>query len=110
MPVPSASLSDRGLATGWRCLEIGCGAGGIARRMATLVGASGSVVATDLNTGFVDASAHPNLELRDHNLLVDTFEEESFDLVHARAVIEHLSDRQGALSRLVSAVHAGAGW
>ncbi len=102
-------LVDRGLTTGWRCLEVGCGAGGIARRMATLVGASGSVVATDLNAELVDVSDHPNLELRHHNLLTDTFEAESFDLVHARAVIEHLNDRQGALSRLVSAVRRG-GW
>jgi cyclopropane fatty-acyl-phospholipid synthase-like methyltransferase len=35
-----------GVTAGWRCLEVGCGAGGIARWLARRVGGGGRVVAT----------------------------------------------------------------
>jgi len=102
-------LTRLGVTEGWRCLEVGCGAGGIARRLAGQVGASGRVVATDLDTRFAAGHGLGNLEVRRHDLTTDPLEEGAFDLAHARAVIMHIPDHQGALERLVAAVRPG-GW
>ncbi len=102
-------LTRLGVTEGWRCLEVGCGAGGIARRLAGHVGGSGRVVATDLDTRFVAGHGLGNLEVRQHNVMTDPLEEGVFDLAHARAVIMHIPDHQGALERVVAAVRPG-GW
>jgi SAM-dependent methyltransferase len=102
-------LARVGVTEGWRCLEVGCGAGGIARRLAGRVGRSGRVVATDLDIRFVEEHGLGNLEVRRHDILTDPLEEGVFDLAHARAVIMHIPDHQGALERMVAAVRPG-GW
>ena len=47
------ALERTGLATGWRCLEIGGGGGSIARWLADKVGESGHVLCTDLDTRYL---------------------------------------------------------
>lgn len=98
-----------GLAPGWQCLEVGCGAGGIASRFADAVGDSGHVVALDLDTRFVDGQERRNLEVRRQDLMAGPLEAGVFDLVHARAVLEYIPDRQQALERMASTLHPG-GW
>jgi SAM-dependent methyltransferase len=102
-------LAGLGVTDGWQCLEVGCGAGGIARWLAGRVATSGRVVATDLDIRFVDGHGHGNLEVREHDIMTDALEERAFDLAHARAVVEHIPDHQGALERVVAAVRPG-GW
>ncbi|MCW8384364.1 methyltransferase domain-containing protein [Streptomyces justiciae] len=102
-------LTELGVADGWHCLEVGCGAGSIARWLAKQVGAAGRVLATDLDTRFANAHGLSNLEIRTHDLRTDDLPGASFDLVHARAVIEHLPDRDEALRRLAAATRPG-GW
>jgi ubiquinone/menaquinone biosynthesis C-methylase UbiE len=46
-------LEARGVAPGWRCLEVGAGGGSIAEWLCDRVGPDGSVVATDLDTRWV---------------------------------------------------------
>lgn len=41
-------LAGLGVRAGWRCLEVGCGAGGVALWLAGRVGVIGRVLATDL--------------------------------------------------------------
>lgn len=94
---------------GWRCLEIGAGGGSIAQWLAERVTDAGSVVATDLDTRFLDAIEAPNLDVRRHDILADPLPEAEFDLVHARLVLEHVADRDVALKRLVSTLKPG-GW
>jgi 2-polyprenyl-3-methyl-5-hydroxy-6-metoxy-1,4-benzoquinol methylase len=96
-----------GVTAGWRCLEVGCGAGGIARWLARRVGSSGRVVATDLDIRFVEGHDLGNLEVRKHDIMTDALEAGAFDLAHARAVIMHIPDHQGALERVVAAVRPG---
>ncbi|WP_354643620.1 methyltransferase domain-containing protein [Kitasatospora camelliae] len=98
-----------GVAEGWDCLEVGCGAGSTARQLAGLVGPSGTVLATDLDTRFAEGHGLPNLRLRRHDLLADPLPEAAFDLAHARAVVEHLPRREEALRRMAAAVRPG-GW
>ncbi len=102
-------LGDLGVGEGWRCLEIGCGAGSMAVWLADRVGETGRVLATDLDTRFLDGHGRANLEVRTHNIVTDPVDDAAFDLVHARAVLVHLPDRQQVLKRLVAALRPG-GW
>jgi SAM-dependent methyltransferase len=102
-------LESIGISAGWRCLEIGGGGGSIVRWLCARVGSNGSVLATDINTRFLDALHEPNLEVRKHDIVNDDLPVESFDLVHARLLLEHLPDRDQALKRIVSAMAPG-GW
>ena len=102
-------LGDLGLGSGWRCLEVGCGAGGIARWLADRVGETGHVVATDLDTRFLNGHGRANLEVRTHDIVADPLEEAAFDLIHARAVVEHVTDRELVIKRLAAALRPG-GW
>jgi ubiquinone/menaquinone biosynthesis C-methylase UbiE len=92
-------LADRGVAPGGRCLEVGCGAGGVATWMAEQVGSDGHVVAVDLDTRFMDSSSIPQLEVRQMSIVDGELEESYFDVAHARAVIEHIPEREIALER-----------
>jgi len=102
-------LAGLGVREGWRCLEVGFGAGGVALWLAERVGSTGRVVATDLDPRFLDGHGRANLDVRKHDIVTDPLEEAAFDLAHARAVLDHLPDRQRALERMISAVRPG-GW
>jgi SAM-dependent methyltransferase len=104
-------LAGTGVGEGWRCLEVGCGAGGIALWLADRVGSTGRVVATDLDPRFLAGTEHgrDNLEVWQHDICADPLDDASFDLVHARALLEHLPAREAALARMVQAVRPG-GW
>jgi SAM-dependent methyltransferase len=102
-------LSRLPLPAGGRCLEVGAGAGSIARWLCGRVGPGGRVVATDLDTGFLEALTEDNLEVRRHDIVSDPLEDGAYDLVHARLVLEHLPERDRVLRRLVAALRPG-GW
>lgn len=96
-----------GVGDGWHCLEVGGGGGSITEWLCRRVGPAGRVVATDINTRFLEALDFGNLEVRVHNIVEDELEQEAFDLVHARGVLLHLSQRQTALERMVAALKPG---
>lgn len=102
-------LERVGIDGGWRCLEVGGGGGSIVRWLCERVGPEGSVVATDLDTRFLDEIDALNLEVRRHDILNDELEPESFDLVHSRFLLEHLPEYRRALERMVDALEPG-GW
>jgi SAM-dependent methyltransferase len=102
-------LSDLGVAEGWRCLEVGAGAGSVARWLCERVGEKGSVVATDIDTTLLDGLDLPNLEVRRHDIRTDELPEGEFDLIHTRLVLIHLPTREDVLRRLVDALAPG-GW
>ena len=98
---------------GWRCLEIGAGRGSLAVWLAEQVGASGGVVATDIDVTSLRRLHVPNLEVVEHNILdspLEPLDPGSFDLVCVRFVLAHLSGRQeAALKRIVRCLRPG-GW
>ena len=102
-------LETIGVRPGSVCLEVGAGMGSIARWLSERVGSGGRVMATDIETDLLDSFDLPNLEIRRHDITSDTLPERTFDLVHARMVLEHLSDRSRILSRMVSSLKPG-GW
>jgi SAM-dependent methyltransferase len=108
-PNTIAQLEARGVAPGWRCLEVGGGGGSIAAWLARRVAPTGTVLATDLDTRFLDALDLPGLSIRRHDITIEPLPEGAFDLVHARAVLHHLAAPETALARLVVALAPG-GW
>lgn len=77
--------------------------------MSERVGATGHVLATDLNTDRIPRPTPANLELRRHDIGVDPLPLGSFDLVHARAVLAFVPEREAALARMFAALACG-GW
>jgi len=104
-----ACLNAIGVAPGWRCLEVGAGAGSIARWLCERVTSTGAVIATDLETSLLEKFEASNLEVRCHDISSDPLEEGAFDLVHARKVLEHLPKPEQALVRMYRATKHG-GW
>jgi SAM-dependent methyltransferase len=102
-------LAERGVGPDWRCLEVGAGGGSVAAWLCDHVSPTGAVLATDLDTRFVDALDRPNLETRQHDIARDPLPAAAFDLAHTRLVLAHLSDRGTALDRMVAALKPG-GW
>jgi SAM-dependent methyltransferase len=104
-------LEALGVGAGWQCLEVGAGAGSIARWLCERVGRGGQVTATDLDTGFVEATLlhQRNARVLRHDLLQDELPEASFDLVHARLLLAWLAEPRCGLARLVAALKPG-GW
>lgn len=102
-------LEERGVGPGWRCLEVGAGGGTIARWLSERVGPTGFVLATDLDTRFLDGLKMPNVEVRRHDIGTEPLPEASFDLVHCRLVLGHVQEREAALGRMAAALKPG-GW
>ena len=94
---------------GWRCWEIGAGAGSIARWLASRVGVAGSVLATDIDTRFLDTERPSNLEVRRHDIVADPLPDGTFNLIHARLLLVHLPERENVIDRMIAALKPG-GW
>ncbi len=94
---------------GWRCLEIGGGAGSLTAWLCQKVGESGRVVVTDIETAFLHKLRFPQLEVRVHDITKDALETDAYDLVHVRHVLIHVTERKTALQKIVDAAKPG-GW
>jgi SAM-dependent methyltransferase len=67
------------------------------------------VVATDIDTRFLREIEAENLAVLRRDLVADPLPEGAFDLVHIRAVLMHLPQREALLSTLAGALAPG-GW
>lgn len=105
-PVTTARLTTLGIGEGWRCLEVGAGSGSVANWMADSVGETGSVLATDIETGLIKG-VRSNVEVRRHDIVVDDLPEAAFDLVHSRLVLQHLPERMRVLRRILRSLRPG---
>ena len=105
----AAVLAGRGVGEGWTCLEVGGGAGSMARWLSDRVGHTGRVIATDLDPRFLAGHDRDNLDVWTHDILTGPLDPDAFDLIHARAVVEHLPRRVEAVRRMVGALRPG-GW
>jgi SAM-dependent methyltransferase len=107
-PMSHEALSRTGLTAGWRCLEVGAGAGSITQWLSERVGARGRVVAVD-----IDPRLHPpaaaNTEVRRLDVTREALGTQAYDLVHARAVLQHLHQRERVLDAMIEALRPG-GW
>jgi SAM-dependent methyltransferase len=105
-PGSRALFEELGISKGWKCLEVGAGGGSLVEWMA---GQGASVLAVDIDTRFVESLASDSIEVRRVDIREDELPQAEFDLVHARLVLEHLSDRTQILQRLGGTLRPG-GW
>jgi SAM-dependent methyltransferase len=101
-------LEATGIGQGWRCLEIGAGGGSIAGWLGDRVGATGSVVATDVDLQRLGDLGAP-VEVRRHDIAREGLESAAYDLVHCRLVLQHLTEPVVVLQKVATAVAPG-GW
>jgi SAM-dependent methyltransferase len=106
-PTTIRHLEALGVGRGWRCAEVGAGAGSITRWLCERVGDSGQVIAVDINTRFLDTLDYSNLEVRCQNIVTEPLEEGIYDLVHAKILLLHLPEREQVLQQLVAALRPG---
>jgi SAM-dependent methyltransferase len=108
-PGTERRLAGIGVGRGWRCLEVAGGAGSVTRWLCSRVGPEGAVVAVDLDTRFLEELEAPNLTVSRCDVVHDRLPDGGFDLVHVRALLMHLHEREEVLDRLVEALRPG-GW
>ncbi len=101
-------LTKLGVTEGWRCLDVGSGGGSLAKWIASRVSPTGSVLSTDIDVRF-QSEGSDNLEVRQHDVVHDDLPADEFDLVHARAVLQTIEQRESVLDKLVRATKPG-GW
>jgi ubiquinone/menaquinone biosynthesis C-methylase UbiE len=98
-----------GLDAGWRCADVGAGTGTVAALLAERVGASGRVLAADLDTRFLTPIESGTLRVAAVDITTTDLPDGPYDLIHARLVLEHLAQRDAVLSRLAASLAPG-GW
>ena len=105
-PTTFKRLARLGVASGWRCLEIAAGGGSVAEWLGARVAPRGMVVATDLDPRFL---GHLNgcVQVRRHDVLTDELERDTYDLIHVRMLLMHLTDPQEAIAKLVASLRRG---
>ena len=106
-PTTFRHLDAIGVASGWRCFELGAGGGSVCERLCELVGSAGRVCAMDIDARFVRGLAYANLEAREENVLDAALPERAFDLVHSRWTLMHIPQREHVLEKLVAALKPG---
>jgi SAM-dependent methyltransferase len=102
-------LTERGIAPGWRCWEVGAGGATVPRWLSEQVGPTGHVLATDLDPTWATSAASATVDIHRHDLAKDAYPAEPFDLIHARLVLVHVRERQTVLEKLVACLKPG-GW
>ena len=101
-------LERIGIGAGWNCLEVGAGRGSVAKMLSSRVGASGSVLAADIDLRFL-AGLPRNVEVRRHDIEAEDLGRSLYDLVHCRAMLMWLRQPARALQRMMLALKPG-GW
>lgn len=101
-------LTRLGVDRGWRCLDVGAGGGTVASWLAQRAGPDGEVIATDLETDFLEtvASNGAAFKVLRHNLMSQALPA-GFHLVHARYLVEWLPDKRLGLERMAAALCSG---
>ncbi len=106
-PVTFRHFDALGVRDGRRCWEVGAGGTPVVQWLARRVGATGHVLATDIDVSRVAGAAGDNVEVMRHDVGVDEPPGEGFDLVHARLVLVHVPARDRALRTMIDALRPG---
>src|SRR5581483_1643443 len=109
------SLREMNLAPGQRVLDVGCGLGQLSRDMARQVGPSGAVVGIERSTEQLSVARRLAAEAGEERLVdfragpaeqlpLAAAEWGTFDVAHARFLLEHVPDPVAVVRQMVSAV------
>ena len=107
-PKTIAVLDGVGIEPGMHVLELGAGMGTVSAWLADQVGADGRVMSTDIDLRF-HIEVPDNVIVREHDVEADRLPAGHFDVVHARAVLQHLPSRDEVMAKLVDALKPD-GW
>ena len=106
-PVTFRHVDRLGIGAGMRCWEVGAGGPSVPLGLAERVGPAGTVIATDIDVSWTRGIADGVIEVSAHDVAADPPPPGGFDLVHARLVLVHVTDRAEALRRMVQALRPG---
>jgi SAM-dependent methyltransferase len=110
-PLTRRVLEQAGLAPGMRVLDLGSGAGNVARVAAELVGPDGAVVGLERDPAAVELARRrtdaANVEYRVGDVQTLDGVEDGFDAVVGRLVLMYLTDPVAALRRAAARVRPG---
>jgi SAM-dependent methyltransferase len=96
-----------GIREGWRCLDVGAGGGTTCEWLARRVGATGRVCAVDVDARFLRRLNHPQVEVREEDILCTDLPDAWFDLVHTRWTLMHIPARDRVLLKLIELLKPG---
>jgi SAM-dependent methyltransferase len=101
-------LRALGVGAGWRCLELGAGAGSVARWMADEVGPTGRVTAVDRDASQLQALREmSHVSVMEDDLTTMSFPDASFDVIHSRSVLMHIDEADAVVAMLIPALRPG---
>lgn len=103
----TARMASLGVRPGWRCLELGAGAGSIARWLSDRVGSDGRVTAVDLEPHFLLEDPRDNMDVVRQDIVADGIPGDGYDLIHARALLMHLPNREELIRDLLARLRPG---
>jgi SAM-dependent methyltransferase len=111
-PTTRALLRRVGLRRGMRCLDLGCGSGGVTLRLARWIGPQGHAVGVDVDEPALELARQKaerlKLPVTFRQLRVEDLEEEGvYDLAFARFLLSHLPNPAGAVQHMLRAVRPG---
>ncbi|MEU6084052.1 methyltransferase domain-containing protein [Streptomyces sp. NPDC047108] len=101
-----------GIDEGWHCWEAGAGGPAVAAWLARRVGPRGRVLATDIDLSWTRAATTEGIggvEVLRHDVALDEPPAGPFDLIHARLLLVHVTDRDTVLRSVARALRPG-GW
>lgn len=105
-PWSSVLIQAANLQPGDRVLDVGCGTGIVARRVAAINGTNGTVIGLDPNPNMIDVARSAaeredvKIEWREGSAEMLPFPDNSFDLVLSQFAMMFFSDRPAALSEM----------
>jgi SAM-dependent methyltransferase len=101
-----ARLQSTGICQGWRCLELGAGAGSLAQWMGEVVGRQSEVVAIDMKTNYLQRLSSPPYRIVQGDFCAIPLDG-AFDLAHCRYVLIHNRQSDAMLKKLGSLLKPG---
>ena len=99
-----------GVESGWSCLDLGCGPGGISSALSARTGPSGKVFGLDLNADFISAAragAAKNVRFAVGDAHASGLAGASFDLVHMRFLAWMSPNPEALLTEALRLVRPG---
>ena len=109
----TTALTRLGVGPGWRCVDVGAGAGDVAIELGHLVGREGRIYAVDVDPAARDFVAEAAAAYAQVIALTQSVEDlllpEAVDLAYCRFLLLHVHDPQQALTSMATAVRPG-GW
>jgi SAM-dependent methyltransferase len=111
-PDTVALLDTVGVATGARCVDLGCGGGHVTLELARRVGPSGHVTGIDLDEELLafattEAATRGLENVTFHVGPVEDYVETGLDLAFSRMLLSHVQDPVAVVRRMAEAVRSG---